>query len=304
VAPASRSPWLIPIVAAAVVVAGAIGWLLLPGAPPQTAQQSAANSQQTVAPSPASPTSPPDVRPPAATTVAPKPPPPATPAVQPASKPADPILQQIGAIVGSAPCSFIAADAAASGPIGLRGVSGLGETSELEIQATLQRAIQMALPAATVSWHMRRVDGPYCPVLDALRSVGDGAGRSAVALSLPAERSRLADGDAVRVSVNISSAPARLTLDLFASDGTVHHLHSGPADASHTYPAAAWKAGEPHGDQLITALVTSNAVFTRNRPEREPAAAYLRDLEAALAPVRGHDDRLAAGVLAIDVVAR
>jgi eukaryotic-like serine/threonine-protein kinase len=133
-------------------------------------------------------------------------------------------------------------------------------------------------------------------------------GRWATAWGVPASRCLFRrtsrDCDPVRVAVAMPGFPARLALDWFSGDGVVHHLHAGRTDDSHLYVEGVWKAGKPYGDQLITALVTSDALFAQERPEHEAAAAYLKDLQAALARVRGNDARLTAGVLAIDVVPR
>jgi serine/threonine-protein kinase len=304
-----RRPLLFAGVAAIVLGVGAVAWVALsPGPPPKPVQQQAATT-----PPPA------DVAaakaPPSTAPAAPQPAPqPATgsasqqqnasPAIEPASDPGEPLRQQVEPIVASAPCSVVRSDVTQGGQVGLSGISALGDASEMEVQATLQRAIQITVPGTSVSWNVHRIDGPYCPVLDLLRPLGSRAGRSGVSLSLPANQSRLQDGDPVRVAVAMPGLPVRLALDWFSGDGAVHHLYAGRPDDPHLYVEAAWKAGKPYGDQLITALVTSDSLFARERPEHEAAATYLKDLQSALAHARGNDARLTAGVLSISVVAR
>jgi serine/threonine-protein kinase len=226
------------------------------------------------------------------------------PPIQSAGGLAEPFRQQVEAIVTSAPCSVISSDMTHDGQLRLSGVSALGDASELEIRATLQRAIQMTAPGTLVTWSIHRIDGPYCPVLDLLRPLAKATGNSGLSLSLPANQSRLPDGAPVRVAVAMTGVPARLTLDSFSGDGAVHHLHAGLTEDSHLYVEGAWKAGKPYGEQLIIALVTSQTLFAQERPAHEAAAAYLKDLRSALAQVRDHDARLTVGALSIDVVPR
>jgi hypothetical protein len=120
-------------------------------------------------------------------------------------------------------------------------------------------------------------------------------------LSRPATRGRLTDGDSAQFAVSVGERPIRITVDWFTNDGTVHHLLAGPAGVSEQNAIVTRRVGKPYGDQLITAILTSAPLFARERPEHEPSAAYLKDLQSALAQLRGQDKNLAADALAIAV---
>jgi eukaryotic-like serine/threonine-protein kinase len=211
---------------------------------------------------------------------------------------ADSLHRQVDDIVAAAPCSIIASDVATAQSVVLRGISALGIASQLEIQAMLQGAIQTAAPAAAVSWDLRRIDGPFCPVLDLLRPLVVSSVR---VLSHPAMRAQLTDGDSAHLAVSLGQRPLRIALDRFTNDGTVHHMLAGSTDGLEQNAIDGWRVGKPYGDQLITAILTSAPLFARERPEHEPSATYLKDLQLALAQLRGQDKNLAVDALGIEV---
>ena len=232
------------------------------------------------------------------------PPQPPLAASQPEKTPGGPLRQQVAAIVSTSPCSVITPTVVSDSQLRLRGVSGLGDTSQMELQAMLGGAIRTAAPNASVAWDVHPIDGPYRPVLDLMRSVEDGHSGAGVTISLPADRSKLSDGQAVQIAVSVARPSARLTLDWFAHDGSVHHLHDGPIDGSQAYVVSSWLAGKPNGDQLVTALVTSTDLFPQKRPEQEPASVYLKDLQAALERTGSNSDAVAADVASLVFVPR
>ncbi len=228
----------------------------------------------------------------------------ATAAVPPARLPpavrqADALHHQVDGILAAAPCSIIASDVTTSQLVVLRGISALGAASELEIQAALQRSIQTVVPGAALNWSLHRIDGPFCPVLDLLRPLVLSSVR---VLSPPTTRAQLTDGDSAQLAVSLGQRPVRIALDRFSNDGTVYHLRASPADASQQNTIVRWRVGKPYGDQVITAIVTSAPLFARERPEHEPSATYLKDLQSTLAQLRDQDKNLAADALAIEVV--
>lgn len=228
----------------------------------------------------------------------------ARPAPQPVANPLQPLREEMQAIVASAPCSLVTAEVAAPDKVRLRGVSALGEASEVEVQASLQRAIRATAPDAAISWSMQRIDGPYCPVLDTLRSMPNGSLGFGVALSLPGDRTHLTEADSVHVAAAMPSHPAQLALDLFTADGQVHHLHAGPIDAAHPEAALTLRPGKPYGDQLLSAVIASGGLPGAGRPKQESATDYLKELRSALSRTDAHDMRLATDVLPIVVTAR
>jgi eukaryotic-like serine/threonine-protein kinase len=301
-----RSPrrirsWLLPAGAAGAAAAALVAWLMLV---PHASRQSAENS-----PSPPSNTS--ERRRVAADlntagSAGPMRQTP-TPAVVAAVGPAtmhplvgqtDSLRQQIDGIVAEAPCSIIASEVPTAQQVVLRGISALGIASVLEVQAVLQRSIQTAVPGAAVNWSLRRIDGPFCPVLELLRPLVVSSVR---VLSRPTTRAQLTDGDSAQLAVSLGQRPVRIALDRFTNDGTVHHLLAGPTGESQQNAIDSWRVGKPYGDQLITAILTSAPLFARERPEHEPSAGYVKDLQAALAQLHGQDKNLEVDALGIEV---
>jgi eukaryotic-like serine/threonine-protein kinase len=230
--------------------------------------------------------------------VQPTPAPAASTAVPPAVRQADTLRRQVDGILAAAPCSMITSDVTTPQRVVLRGVSALGTGSALEIQAAIQRSIQTVVPGAAMNWSLRRIDGPFCPVLDLVRPLVTSSVR---VLSRETTRARLADGDLAQLAVSLGHRSVRIALDRFTNDGTVHHLPAVPVDASQQNAIVGWRVGKPYGDQLITVILTSAPLFARERPDHEPSATYLKDLQSALAQLRGQDKNLAADALAIEV---
>jgi len=300
--PRGVGTWLVPIGAAGAVAAALAAWLTLV---PDASRQSAKNSPYPpshihrsggVAADPNPPRRPPGrvqqtPTPAALVTV-----PPAT--RQPSVDQADALRRQVDGIVAAAPCSIIASDATTAERVVLRGISALGIASELELQAMLQRSIQTAVPGAAVSWNLRRIDGPFCPVLDMLRPL---IASSVRVLSRPTTRARLTDGDSAQLAVSLDRRPRHMALDRFANDGTVHHLFAGPTDGSQQNAIESWRVGKPYGDQLITAILTSAPLFAHDRPVHEPSTTYLKDLQSALGQLGGQDKNIAVDAVAIEV---
>jgi len=302
-----RSPrgiptWLWPIGAAGAAAAALAAWLMLV---PHASRQSAENPHYppsntpqrgglAAAPNPpARSPGPMQQRPtPAALAAVP----PAT--RQPSVDQADPLHRQVDGIVAAAPCSILASDVTTAQRVVLRGISALGIASQLELQAMLQRSIEAAVPGAAVSWRLRRIDGPFCPVLDLLRPF---VASSVRVLSRPTTQARLTDGDSAQLAVSLGRRPLRMALDRFTNDGTVHHLFAGPTDGSQQNAIDSWRVGKPYGDQLITAILTSAPLFARERPAYEPSATYLKDLQSALGQLRSQDKSITVDALAIEV---
>ena len=219
----------------------------------------------------------------------------------PPEKPTDDSLQslqdKVQTIVASAPCSLVTAEISKPNKVRLQGVTALGEASGLEIRASLQRAIRAAAPDAEVSWSTQRIEGPYCPVLEALGSVPRGDPRFRVALSLPGNRRHLAEGAVVPINAAMPSPAATLMLDLFTADGQVHHLHAGPIGAA----PLTLRPGKPDGDQLLSAVIMADIPSEERRPAQETATAYLTAFKSGLSRAAAGDARVAVDALPIVV---
>jgi hypothetical protein len=58
--------------------------------------------------------------------------------------------------------------------------------------------------------------------------------------------------------------------------------------------------GKPYGANMITVIASSAPFMMAQRPDREPAAAYLNDLKTALEQAHSRGTRLAADALMIN----
>lgn len=295
-----RSPWLRGAAAGAAAVALAAWLTLVPhgswqGVDNPTRPPSNTSERRSIAAGPTAARSPGPVQPAPTPAVATAVPPAMTP---PAVSQADALRRQVDTILAAAPCSIITSDVTTAQQVVLLGISALGTASELEVQAMLQRSIQTVVPGAAMNWSLRRIDGPFCPVLDLLRPL---VASSVRVLSRRATRAQLTDGDSAQFAVAVGKRPVRIALDWFTNDGIVHHLLAGPAEALQQNAIVTRRVGKPYGDQLITAILTSAPLFARERPEHEPSATYLTDLQSTLTQLRGQDKNLTADALTIAV---
>jgi eukaryotic-like serine/threonine-protein kinase len=116
-----------------------------------------------------------------------------------------------------------------------------------------------------------------------------------------------------------------LRVDYIAHDGNVQHLYPQVADSTgavadkvHMFvpgehvslgdPTAGqpgWEVAPPFGTDMIVAVASSQPLFTRPRSGNvEPAATYLRDLDAAVQAVREGGGKLVGNALLVDALAK
>jgi len=286
-----------------------------PAPPPQapsaaSAGQPAATTPAAVAPAPSAATA----QPVSPALPPPAPPPPATKPTAPTESASQPthvvanvaaspeaVAKAVAAAIAPVPCSLVSGSVATAGSISLAGLAGNGAP------AALHQALSDAAPAAAVNWEITTFRGgaaaTYCQALDLLRPVAAPFGASAgdFTLGLQNGQTVLGDGDPITFRLSMPGFPAWLTVDYFASDGSVAHLDPGPGNPAHLQDAGAeillhgtpaWTVGPPFGRDMIVAIASSKPLFTTARPESEQASAYLPALEAALNAAQGAGERL------------
>jgi hypothetical protein len=132
-----------------------------------------------------------------------------------------------------------------------------------------------------------------CEVLEVYRApwLASQGRADAAQLRAPVAGQRLREGDPLVVAVVAPAFDAYLYLDYFTLDGKVVHMVPGPRFAENRMLARAtatigelaqWRAAPPLGRELLVMAQTSQPLFTRERPEIEPAADYLRAVRDAL----------------------
>jgi serine/threonine-protein kinase len=197
-------------------------------------------------------------------------------------------------IASKIPCTFLRTDFTGATSVALSGVTALGEASEIEIEGDLRRSVAQLSPDASVAWKVQRVTGPYCSVLETLRSLESGrsAGHAvSLAITGPAVTS---DNPPPQARVVMPDFAASLLVDFYSNDGTVHHLYPAGGDSSHNLsPGSEVNFARPdpasvgaNGGGLLTAIASSKPLPGPAHPSQESTSVYLKDLAAATALVR------------------
>ncbi len=218
-------------------------------------------------------------------------------------------------------CALLTGDVDAQGRIRLAGVVARDSAP------LLHRILLDAAPANPVQWQVQPIAGPYCHALDALRIAAPpfGAEAGPFSLSLRGGGDRLLKDDYIIPVVRTPDFPSALTLDYFASDGSVSHLafvaphellppgatftvgDPHPADAAANLPASGttgWQVDAPFGTDLIVAIASVRPLFAGPRPDGESTQAYVAALREALATARRRGERVALAVLPVETAPR
>jgi hypothetical protein len=182
-------------------------------------------------------------------------------------------------------CAVVGGDVdSSSDQVTLRGVVGHGRPEQ-----ELLRSLREAAPTAAVDWQMGVAEGPYCPALNLIRTYARpfGTAASGVEVGLKDNRTNLVDGDRVDIVAAVPDFPSYLQIDYFQGDGKVAHLRTATAGTPilAARSVATFYGGDvafPYGTDVIVAIASSTALFTRDRPQEEMSTEYLRDLRAAL----------------------
>jgi eukaryotic-like serine/threonine-protein kinase len=216
------------------------------------------------------------------------------------------IRHAIAEALRASPCSLATGDSS-GGVTTLRGAAVRGAP-----EAELHAAVQDAAPAMAIDWQVGALEGPYCPVLDAVRAYAKPFGTSgrSLGITLANGKTSLVAKDLVVPRVSMPDFPAYLQLDYIASDGSVLHMHDATNGAP--YPALAvpafgepkpgfggWGVDEPFGTDLILGIASSAPLFPVARPATDTLDGYLRDLSAALDRASRSGARVSTSVLLV-----
>lgn len=172
---------------------------------------------------------------------------------------------RIAATVGSVPCSFLSTNRD-GGQVNLSGYVGAGDP-----KAALDAALANLPGAALVHNTVRTVDGPYCPIFDALRPYhGITSSRSGLAMALSGGDRPLHDGDPISIAVKLPSFSAHLWTVYFSNDGSAVRIFPTAPEAAHAFAPNATKTlgdgtqgggrmqvGAPFGTDLAVSLASS-----------------------------------------------
>lgn len=171
-------------------------------------------------------------------------------------------------------------------------------------------------------WDVNRVDPVFCPTLNALHRITpafSASGGSQVALQMAEGKTRLHDGESIRMLLVMPDFPSRLVVDYFACDSAVQHLYPQLANPEVGITAdrprmfrpgetlnlghPAWMIGGPYGTDMIIAVAASEPLFVRSRSDNaERTDAYLRDLQAAIETLLQRGVRLSAAVIILEAL--
>ena len=181
-----------------------------------------------------------------------------------------------------------------------------GDALTIEGYAGNQRSLDQALEtikqkAAGIPISREKItllDPIYCRPLEALQPFVQTTRNRDIELAVSGSNPEapLHEGDDLVLSINTLAHSTYLYVDYFSLDGNVVHMLPNPTfKANRLTPSAPmtlgeggtgrWTIGEPFGTELISVLTSPKPLFTKLRPEVEPAEAYLADLREALARI-------------------
>ena len=312
--PASRST--IPIIATAVAVlllafGGAAWWLV-----PRTVTQAPVQAVAINTPVPATPPAPAQT---SAIVSSPLPLP--SPAVQPENQQltmarTDGLRRQIAQWASNQGCALL------GGGVGDNGSAALSGLASNRILDDLRQGIAGIASPSNIDWRVNGVDHVFCPALDALHPIvpAFGAtGGSRLGLEMADGKTRLHDGENVRVKLVMPDFASQLRVDYIVHDGSVQHLYPQLADPANgikadtprTYASGepvdlrhpSWVIGAPYGTDMIIAVASSEPLFDHQRPRNaETVEAYLHDLQEAIDDARRRGVRMAGAAVTLEAL--
>jgi serine/threonine-protein kinase len=341
----SSAPTIAAAAVAALVVAGGGTWWFLsqPPAPPAPVTPIAPTAAITTPPSPppasaATPSQPPKspttpATPPGHISAeTPKPPTTSPPVAAPPQPPPqtstqsehpqvamvgpDALRSQIAQWVAGRSCAILDGNVGDNGTVTLNGLAGHGSIEELR-----QGLASLVPPPGQVDWRVVGVNRVFCSALTMLHAISPpfgAVGPSRLALQIDG-KTRLHDGEPVRVRLAMPDFAASLRVDYLGHDGSVQHLYPQLADskagivadppktfrAGETVSLAnpSWLIGPPYGTDIIIGIASSEPLFDRPRASNsETADAYLRDLQNAVDNLRQRGARLAGSAVTLEAL--
>ena len=308
-APAPEAHSKLPLIAAAAVVVlglagGGAWWFLSPSPPPPPITKPSPPVTETP------PTPPPKVEiKPEGTGGQTQPteqPPPPTPV---------PLRTQIAQWVGERGCALLGGSVSDGGSVTLNGLAGHGSIDEL------RQGLAALVAPNQIDWHVTGVNRVFCPALSTLHTIAPPFGTAnAPHLALQLDgKTRLHDGEQVRVRLTMPDFPSSLRVDYLGHDGSVQHLYpqlADPkagivADQPKTFRAGesinlgnpAWLIGPPYGTDIIIAVASSEPLFDRPRSSNaETAEVYLRDLQSAIDALRQRGAQMTGAAVTLEAL--
>jgi chemotaxis protein MotB len=174
-----------------------------------------------------------------------------------------------------------------------------------------QARLRAALPGATPRLAIAEFDGPYCPVLEALRPVEPSAAASALRIGL-GNGNPVREGDPLLFDLALPDWAAHVTLVYLSSDGSAVTLETlGRQQAGQRLRLgtpranfAGWLAEPPYGTDLVLAIASDQPLFATRRPVIEPVADFAAALRNAIAAARAAGQRVSADLTVIEVTQR
>lgn len=174
-----------------------------------------------------------------------------------------------------------------------------------------QARLRAALPGATPRLAIAEFDGPYCPVLEALRPVEPSASAAAMRIGL-GNGNPVREGDPLLFDLALPDWAAHVTLVYLSSDNNAVTLETlGRQQAGQRLrlgtPRAnfpGWMAEPPFGTDLALAVASEAPLFATPRPIIEPVADFAAALRTAIAAARAGGQRISADLTLVEVAPR
>ncbi|HET6195967.1 MAG TPA: protein kinase [Acetobacteraceae bacterium] len=241
-------------------------------------------------------------------------PPPQPVVVKPTPAELDVLRHRIGQWASGQSCTLLDGDVGESGAATFNGFAGHGTVDDL------RTSLLSILPPSETNWQVAGVNRVFCAALTALHRIAPPFGSPGPRLGLQMDgKSRLHDGEPVRVRLVMPDFAARLRVDYIGHDGIVQHLYPQLADAKNAITAdpprtfaagepvnlgnPSWVIGEPYGTDMIIAVASTEPLFDRPRPSnQEKADVYLRDLQTAIDGLRQRNAHLAGAAVTLDAL--
>ena len=217
--------------------------------------------------------------------------------------------------VSTRACALLGGSLGDGGLVTLNGLAGHGSIDDL------RQGLAALVPSAQVEWHVAAVNRVFCPALTTLQTIAPTFGASgSPRLGLQMDgKTRLHDGEPVRVRLTMPNFAAWLRVDYLGHDGSVQHLYPqlpDPkvgilADTPRAFRAndpvvlsnPAWLVGPPYGTDLIIAVASSEPLLERPRASNaETGEAYLRDVRTAVDTLRQRGATLTGAAVALEAL--
>ena len=211
-----------------------------------------------------------------------------------------------GAALRDVACTLLEASTGPDNRTSVTGLAGTG-TPDFTARAALGA---IGIRPGTLDWRATRFDGPYCDVMDTLRTIRNAraAAPPSFDLSLRGNRTRLRNGEIMAPVITAPAFPAHLQLAYIQSDRTVVHLFPTAATPDRLLAPGAtvpvgdprtggWAVGDPFGTDMMVAIMSSEPLPLRQ--DDESADAFLVALHRTADQVIQNGGTVATRIIAI-----